>query len=352
MTELLARDSVAIDRLDQQLVRALQLGPRAAFSAIAAELGVSEQTVARRYRRLRRGGVLRVIGMVDPRALGQQDWVLRVRCRPDGASQLGLALARREDVAWVTISAAGSEVVCALHARSQAERDDLLVERLPQTTAVLGIAAAVVLHRFAGGGASEWVGLRDALSPTQVKRLSARPAAAVGEPASLEPADHVLLDLLARDGRTSYALLARASGMSEGRVIRRLEALQSSGALYFGVDLAAGTLGYPTSAYLWLSVAPAQLQATGIALAEHPEVPFAAAISGPANLVASVTCRSLADLYAYVTSKLGALAGVQSLEISPVLRRIKQAGALVEGDRLAPPDPPRSREPTSRRAGR
>jgi DNA-binding Lrp family transcriptional regulator len=105
-------------------------------------------------------------------------------------------------------------------------------------------------------------------------------------------------------------------------------------------------VGYPTSAYLWLSVAPGQLQATGAALAEHDEVPFAAAISGPANLVASVACRSLEHLYDYVTTKLGALRGVQSVEVSPVLRRIKQAGALMDGDRLAHPEPPRRRRST------
>jgi DNA-binding Lrp family transcriptional regulator len=341
-----------IDPLDRQLIRALQLDPRAAFSTVAPALGVSEQTVARRYRRLRRGGVLRVTGVVDPRALGQNDWLLRVRCRAGAASQLGTALSGREDVAWVTIGAGGSEVVCALRSRSQAERDDLLVERLPQTPVVLRIDAAVILRRFIGGSASDWVGLRDALSTTQVKRLSATPARPAGELGTLGPSDHVLLDLLARDGRTSYAVLARQTGISEGRIMRRLEAMQASGALYFDVDLASSALGYPTSAYLWLSVTPAQLESAGDALAGHHEVPFAAAISGPANLVASVTCRSLDDLYTYVTTKLGMLSGVQSVEVSPVLRRIKQAGALMDGDRLADPEPPRRARATSRRAGR
>jgi DNA-binding Lrp family transcriptional regulator len=337
---------VEFDRLDEQIVRGLQLSPRVPFRRLAEALDVSEQTVARRYRRLRRGGVLRVTGVVDPRALGDNDWLLRVQCRPGGASQLGLALAGREDVAWVTISAGGSEVVCALRSRSQAERDDLLVERLPQTPVVLGVAAAVLLHRFVGGSTSDWVGLRDALDAKQVERLSATPAYPAGELSALEPADHVLLDLLARDGRTSYAVLARKSGLSEGRVSRRLDVLQSSGTLYFDIDLAASAVGYPTSAYLWLSVAPGRLQATGAALAEHDEVPFAAAISGPANLVASVACRSMEHLYDYVTTKLGALRGVQSVEVSPVLRRIKQAGALMDGDRLAHPEPPRRRRPT------
>lgn len=321
------------------MIRALQLSPRAPFSRIAEHLAASEQTIARRYRRLRSDGVLRVTGAVDPRALGQSDWLLRVRCRPDGASQLGLALARRDDVAWVSISAGGSEVVCALHSRSQAERDDLLVQRLPHTSAVLGIAASVILHRFVGAHSSDWAGVRDALEPDQVRRLTATATVSSGKTSELEPLDHTLLDLLARDGRTSYVVLARAAGITEGQVVRRVEAMQSSGVLYFDIDLAGVALGFPTSAYLWLTVTPAQLEAVGSALAQHDEVPFAAAVSGPANLVASVTCQSLDHLYGYVTTKIAAIAGVQSLEISPVLRRIKQAGALMDGDRLANPTP-------------
>ncbi len=49
-----------------------------------------------------------------------------------------------------------------------------------------------------------------------------------------------------------------------------------------------------------------------------------------------MTCRSLDDLYRYVTESVGPIEGVQALEVSPILRRIKQAGTLVDGDRLAP----------------
>ena len=45
--------------------------------------------------------------------------------------------------------------------------------------------------------------------------------------------------------------------------------------------------------------------------------------------------RNLGELYHYVTDKLGAVDGVQQLEISPVLRLLKQAGTLMDGDRLA-----------------
>jgi len=120
-------------------------------------------------------------------------------------------------------------------------------------------------------------------------------------------------------------------------VIRRVEALREAGILYFDVDLASTALGFKAPAYLWLIVEPARLAAVGEEISRHGEVPFAAAITGSANLVASIVCRDSEALYEYVTTKISAAAGVRQLEISPVLSRIKQAGSLMDGQRLAIP---------------
>jgi hypothetical protein len=40
-----------------------------------------------------------------------------------------------------------------------------------------------------------------------------------------------------------------------------------------------------------------------------------------------------------VTTRISATAGVRELEISPALRRVKQAGSRMDGLRLAPPGP-------------
>ena len=80
---------------DGLILHALQLNPRASFRRIAAVTAVSEQTVSRRYRELRRDGVLRVVGTVNPRVFGSAQWVARVRVQPDRVSDLAAALIRR-----------------------------------------------------------------------------------------------------------------------------------------------------------------------------------------------------------------------------------------------------------------
>ncbi len=325
---------VPLDALDTQIVHALQLDPRRPFSRVAAELGVAEQTVARRYRRLRREGVVRVIGAVDAPALGENDWIVRVRCRPDGAQQVAEALAKRHDAAWISIAAAGAEVVFSLHPRSHQDRDDLLVQRLQRSAPVHDISAAMILHRFVTRDVRDWRGRQHAGG-------AATTAAASGDAADemhLRDEDLALLDLLHRDGRTSYSVLARATGTSIGRVTRRIAALQAAGILYFDLDIAPAALGSGMVALLWLGVAPARLDAVGQAIAEQPETGYAAAVTGPFNVFAVVSCADADGLYRYVTTRMAALDGVHSFEMSPVLRRLKQAGAHTIDGRLAHPD--------------
>ncbi|MFD6154950.1 Lrp/AsnC family transcriptional regulator [Nocardia sp. NPDC060256] len=323
-----------MDDVDTQIVQALQLDPRVSFNRVAADLGIAEQTVARRYRRLRRDGVVRVIGAVDSRALGENDWIIRVHCRPDGARQVAEALARRDDAAWVSIAAAGAEVNFSLHPRTPQDRDDLLVQRLQRTAPVHDIAAAMILHRFVGPGAVDW-------RSRQVARTEKSTAATDYADADLRLRDEdgILLELLARDGRASFSVLARATGVSIGRIARRIAALQAAGILYFDLDIAPAALGSSLWAFLWLRVAPAQFDTVGRAIAEHDETAYAAAVTGPFNVFAVLTADTADGLYHYVTTKMATLDGVHSFELTPVLERLKQAGSRTTAGLLIPPPP-------------
>ncbi|WP_330332720.1 AsnC family transcriptional regulator [Streptomyces sp. NBC_00536] len=327
-----------LDRLDQSLVQALMIDGRAPFSRLAEVLDVSDQTVVRRYRRMRTTGLLRVVGLpLGPRVGLLESW-LRVQCAPDAALAVAGALARRPDIAWVQLASGGTEIHCMTKARSRRERDVLLLDKLPSTRRVTGISAHTILRTFMGGPEA-WFGL-DVLGPDQVAAL-ARP---VGEPRpreryALDEAELALLGVLGQDGRAGYPELARASGLSESTARRRLDRLRELGAVYFDVETVPGVLGYEAEATLMITAAPARLAEVGAALATHPEVPFAAAVTGSANLLAVVVCRDTDALYTYLTERIGAVEGVQQVEVIPTLRNIKRAGMLVEGGRLVDPPP-------------
>lgn len=326
---------------DLRLTRALQLAPRASFARLAGALGIHERTAARRYHRLRREGILRVAGTVNPMAVGQQFWQVRVRCRPDASESLAAALADRDDISWVGVTAAGAEVSFSVRSLSADRRDLLLTRSLPRAARVLDIEASVVLHVFLGLSSRGWSGLGSLLTPEEAARLAApeegprQPGPGAPAPAALEPGDSALLDVLAADGRATTAALAAAAGISEGRAARRLAQLIRDRTLVIDVDLAHDALGFAVPAQVHLTVSPARLRAVGEAMARLPEAGFVAAMSGRSNLMVSAACRDLAHLYEFTTERAGALEGIVSMEVVPFARVIKQAGARVVDGRLA-----------------
>lgn len=326
-----------IDRLDRQLLHALQLDGRAPFRRLAQVLGVSEQTVARRYRRLRDAGVVRVLALPDPLRSGQ-NWLLRVGVEPPAARPLAAALAALPDVAWIGLMAGGAEIGCGVRARDAQQRDSLLLRRLPRTARVTSVTACAVLHRFSAHGRAPWDGFDDPLDRAQRDALvSARRSLSGGE-ASLTPEDEPLLACLAQDGRMSYAELAARTGMPESQVARRVDALLGSGSIYLDVDLATRLLGFEISSMIYATVTPSQLHAVGKQLAAHSQTAFVAAVTGPTNLIASVATRDFGELYEYLTSTIGAIPAIEAVETVPVLERVKQAGTVMRGALLAMPE--------------
>jgi DNA-binding Lrp family transcriptional regulator len=368
-------ENITLDAIDRQLVHVLTVEPRASFRTIAEVTGISDQTAARRYHKLSESAGLRVLGVVTGALLGWVDWFVRLQTTPGGADSIAEALARRPDTKWVNLASGGTEIICTLQASTPEQRDALFLRGLPGSRRVVQISAHSILHNFTPGA---WQGIRQALSAEQLAVLAVlspggttppetppllggkvspqtpsapRPSSG-GEPsplgpqtpgppsagrpsplgpqtpAVLLPEDEPLLAELGRDGRTSHAALATALHWHESTVRRRIEELRRSGLLHFEVDLDARFLGMNVSAMLWLKVEPSRLDAVGQALAEHPEVPFAAATTGPANVVVTALFRDTQHLYEYLTGPLASLPGVSSVETAPIIRTIKRTGSV------------------------
>jgi DNA-binding Lrp family transcriptional regulator len=340
--------SAVLDRLDRQILHALQLSPRAPFARVGGVLGVSEQTVARRYQRMRTDGLVRVLARADPSRLpGTTSWTLRIGCRPGTAAATADALARRGDTSWVSIAAGGAELTCQVAvAQADIGREGLL-HHLPRASNVLTFSAHQMLHRFVGRGEVDWIAEDHQLSPDQRDHLlggashdpGAFPRSGDVSPggARVRPDDRALLTALLHDGRASYAALAAVTGWSQRQVAQRIAALSASGALYFDIDAAAAPIGFRAVASLWFTVAPAHLASVGAQLADHPELAFAGAFTGTANLMASAVCRDAEALYRYLTTKVAAIEEVRTLETVPLLTRVKQAHFLVENGLLRDP---------------
>ena len=314
-----------LDEVDRQIVHLLMIEPRASFRTIAAVTGISDQTAARRYRRLAESAGLRVLGVPDGSRLGWTEWFLRLQTTPGGADSIAEALARRSDTRWVHLASGGTEIICTLQARSEEQRDALFLRGLPGSRRVVQISAHSILHDFAPG---PWREATRALSAAQLEVLPRHARQNPPASGSLLPGDEPLLTELARDGRASNAALAAAIHWHESTVRRRIDEMRRAGLLYFEVDIDNRVLGLNVHALLWLSVEPARLDEAGTALAAHPEIPFAAATTGPTNLVASAVFRDTQHLYEYLTGELAGLPGVSSVQTAPIIRTLKRTGSV------------------------
>lgn len=311
------------DTLELKILHALQVDGRAPFGRIADVLGVSDQTVARRYARLRASRNVRVTARTDTALTGESSWFVRVRCAPNVARTVAEALARRPETSWVRMTSGGTEIVAVVREPSGDDRHTLLLEKLPHTPQVTDIRANHLLHVFFGGPE----GAVDVLSPAQVARLRPSPSGTIPTPVVLDDGDRRMLAVLERDGRTDFTALAAATGRPATTLRRRLAELRAGGAVYFDVDYDYRDLAMGSQAILWLSVAPDQLLAAGRALARHPEISFAAATTGATNLYASVLCPDPGALFRYLTDKVAALPAVHHVETAPVVSSLKNLGA-------------------------
>ncbi len=320
-----------LDAVDRQIIHILTIEPRASFRTVADVAGISDQTAARRYRRLSETAGLRVLGMVDGSRLGWVDWFVRLQTTPGSADSIAEALARRPDTRWVRLASGGTEIVCTVQARTPEQRDALFLRGLPGSRRVVQISAHSILHNFNPG---PWQGVSQALSAAQLAKLAglARPAQAPPGPlvpqAPLDPQDEPLLAELARDGRASHAALAAAIHWHESTVRRRIDELRGAGLLYFEVDIDDRVFGMNVHAMLWLSVEPSRLAEAGQAIAAHPEIPFAAATTGATNLVASALFRDTRHLYEYLTGELAGLPGASSVQTAPIIRTLKRTASV------------------------
>jgi DNA-binding Lrp family transcriptional regulator len=322
------------DGLDLQILHALQVNGRAGFGLMGRVLKVSDQTVIRRYAKLRSAAGLRVVGTADELALGQRRWYVRVRTTPDAATAISQAIARHPDTAWVRLVSGGTEIICSVRAGDAAGGHALLLDKLPRISRVLDVRAQSELHVYARN-AHRLLQVVGALDSDQLRALREEdPAVPASNEAAgdgsfrvrMDDTDLALLNLLRDDARAPAEMLSAATGMSPSATRRHLARLQASGALRIDVNVDPAALGLHEHALLWINVAPADLKSTGAALAAHPQVTFAAVTTGVTNLYVSVMTPDTPTLYRYLTDYIAALPAIGNLESTLVIHSLKAAG--------------------------
>lgn len=316
-----------LNETDSRIAAAMLAAPRASWRTVARVLGISERTVVRRSAPLFGDGTLRATAVRNP--VHFPDLIplaLRIRCKPDRIGAVAATLARRPDTLWVDVLGGGDEICTILFLDGPDGRNNLLLRDLPATPAVQSWTSHVLLRVFPA--AFDWSG--GLLSEAELTSL--RPdMPAVDTRSALQPVDHQLITALIEDGRASYTDLARRADTTALTARRRLEALVGGQVLRLATEVDLARLGIRTEALLWITVAPGGLEETGRQLSRHPQVRFASATTGTANLLVAVAAADLNALYHFMSDTIGALEHISTVEVTPILTGVKRTGLVRPG---------------------
>lgn len=147
-----------------------------------------------------------------------------------------------------------------------------------------------------------------------ISRYAAAPRSAV----SVDALDLRLLELLARDARTSRRKLAAELGMSAPAIGDRVNRLERLGVISgYTVRVDWSTLGYPTTVYLSIFAAHGHEQGKILQeLSRIPEVEDVRLMTGAIDMLVRVRVRDYTHLRALLLEEVWQIEGIQRTETS------------------------------------
>lgn len=293
-----------LDTLDEALLRVVMRHPTASYVSWAEALGISTRTVARRFERLRRQGVVQVKGRTAPGFQGQLSWVIRITGAPGHLDPMATELAALETTRWIRFSSDGGELMFGTLALPESYRN--VMGKIYSAIPARDVQVYQLLKLWGDWGQQD---------------------------IDIDAQDHRLITMLGTDGRMPSAALAQRLGLDTATVSRRRRKLEEHGVLHYEAVLDPAVLTLKGDVMLWMRVTPGGIDMAGQHLAGLPAVRFVAATSGSVSLVANVAVGNGPEVVEFVdrlAHELQQMTGhhlpevrLESVDIVPMDRTLK-----------------------------
>jgi Lrp/AsnC family transcriptional regulator, regulator for asnA, asnC and gidA len=147
----------------------------------------------------------------------------------------------------------------------------------------------------------------------------------VAEPV-LDETNKRIIEQLQRDGRMSYAALAKVVGLSEAAVRQRVQRLLDTGVMQIVAVTDPLTLGFARQVMVGVRV-EGDIRPVAEALAAIPEVDYVVICAGGYDLLAELVCTDDDHLLHLLNDKIRAIPGVKTTETFVYLKLTKQTYA-------------------------
>jgi Lrp/AsnC family transcriptional regulator for asnA, asnC and gidA len=145
----------------------------------------------------------------------------------------------------------------------------------------------------------------------------------------MDELDRRIIDILQVDGRASNARIARAVGVSEGTIRRRLRRLIQDGVINVIAVPNLEKMGYDTTALVGLQTDPGRIDGVAEALAGLDGVHFVALTTGAQDIFIWVALSSSEELGDFLRNRVGVIPGVRRTETYVNLAIKKRTYGLV-----------------------
>lgn len=156
------------------------------------------------------------------------------------------------------------------------------------------------------------------------RRRLPRVAAPKPMPTSLDEIDARIVEVFRADGRLSNAEAARALGVSEGTVRRRVDRLVERRVLKFAALTDPRALGLHVEALIGLNVEAGSLDRVGRELAKMREIRFLGITMGALDVLVVARFPSLDAWLTFRSQHLARITGIQRTETFQIIRVLKR----------------------------
>lgn len=316
------------DERDLRLLHALQVRPRAPWTALAPVVGADPVTLARRWNVLQDSGLA---WMTSYKGSGARfvGAIIDVACAPSMMSSVIQDLARDREVVSIDQTAGARDLVLTVFCSTDAELSWFLLDRIP---AVEGITSTRT-HRVTRliTDARKWR-LRS-LSKDEVQTLQRTvPLPAPGSSAVTAEVEKDLARILLMDGRASVTDLAQWLRISPARAKTALANVLGSQRVVVRLELARAFSPWPVCVWYYLSAPASKVDSVAASLAGLDEARLVVTTGGTHPIAMAVWLRGAEDM-AVLERQLGQqLPYVEIADRSIVLRTPKHMGKRLDTD--------------------
>jgi DNA-binding Lrp family transcriptional regulator len=284
-------------KTDRRLILELQKDGRATYAQLAARLGITPATVAKRVEKLITSKVIDIRAVQNPFKLGlMANALIAIKADPAKIDDLCDQLVDRFHVNNVMTVFGHFDILIIVFYPTWERLFDFIQKELSQLAGVLQFETFQI---------------------REIKKRSHQPvdeASKYGKVQKLKEVDWKLIRELVKDGRMNVSELSARLGMHISTVSRRISALIKDNIIKIQAIPNPSKFGYSSNAILFLDVEPTQVDSIYIGLRDDSAVHLFITLINRSGVIIGIHAANNESLYRFIKKKISPLRGILGIQ--------------------------------------